>query len=134
MKTAAKLFYFIAAFFLPVGLLYGFWSEWKEPMGVTTLLLCSGMALMIAFYVSRTEKQLPANRPDDDPSGMIEDAEGDYGFFSPGSWWPLWLALAASVCFAGLAIGWWVFALGAVMGVWALFGWVFEYFKGEHAL
>ena len=36
--------------------------------------------------------------------------------------------------FLGLAVGWWLFIIGASIGVVGLVGWTFEYFKGEHAL
>ena len=65
--------------------------------------------------------------------GEIEQAEGPYGTFAPYSWWPLWLSLAGSLVFLGVAVGLWVSAFGALVGVWALCGWVFEYYKGEHA-
>jgi hypothetical protein len=54
--------------------------------------------------------------------------------FSPYSWWPLWLGLSAAICFLGLAVGWWVFAIGAFFAVPALIGWTFEYWKGAHHL
>jgi hypothetical protein len=38
------------------------------------------------------------------------------------------------VCFLGLAVGWWLFIIGASLGVVALVGWTFEYFKGPHAV
>ena len=63
-----------------------------------------------------------------------EEADPDYGFFSPYSWWPLWLGLSAAICFLGLAVGWWVFAIGAFFAVPALIGWTFEYWKGAHHL
>jgi hypothetical protein len=30
-------------------------------------------------------------------------------------------------------MGWWIFAIGVFIGVPALIGWTFEYFKGQHA-
>ena len=65
--------------------------------------------------------------------GEIEEQAGNYGAFTPYSWWPLWLSLAGSLVFLGVAVGLWVSAFGALVGVWALCGWVFEYYKGEHA-
>ena len=88
---------------------------------------------MIAFYLWATARTPPA-RPEDDPSGDIAEAEGEYGFFSPHSWWPLPLAAAAAICFLGLAVGWWLFIIGAAFGVVALVGWTFEYFKGDDAV
>ena len=33
MRVEAKMFIVIAIFFVPVGLLYGFWSGWTEMVG-----------------------------------------------------------------------------------------------------
>ena len=71
---------------------------------------------------------------EDDPLGEIEDIQGDYGFFSPHSWWPLFLAGSGALVFLGLAVGWWLFVIGVFVGVPAVVGWTFEYWKGPHAL
>ena len=119
MKIEYKLFVILAAFFAPVGLIYGIFTGWREPVGAAGLLLSSGLGIMIAFYLWATARRLP---------------EGEYGFFSPHSWWPLPLAAAGAMVFLGLAIGWWLFIIGATFGVIALVGWTFEYFKGPHAV
>lgn len=63
----------------------------------------------------------------------MEEGSGEQGFFSPHSWWPLPLATAGALCFLGMAIGWWLFYIGAGIGIVALIGWVYEYSRGEHA-
>ena len=63
----------------------------------------------------------------------IEQGAGDQGVYSPWSWWPLAIGLAAAILFAGLAIGWWLVYVGAVLGALALVGWVFEFSRGQHA-
>ena len=133
MQVEYKLFVIIAAFFAPVGVVYGFVTQWAEPVGPVGLLLAAGLGLMIAFYLWITGRRLP-ERPEDNPAGEIAEQEGEYGFFSPHSWWPLPLAGAAALCFLGVAIGWWLFIIGAALGVVALVGWTFEYFKGPHAV
>ncbi len=132
MKTEINLFAVIAVFFVIVGVVYGLVTDWTEPVGPVALLLCAGLGIMIAFYLWMTGRNLPA-RPDDNPDGEIADQAGDYGAFAPYSWWPLWLSLAGAVCFLGVAVGFWIFALGAFFGVIALIGWVFEFYRGEHA-
>lgn len=132
MKTEVQFFGGLGVFFAAVGLLYGFWTGWVEPVGWVALGLSGGLGFMIAFFLWNTARKLPL-RPDDDEDGEIEQAEGPYGAFSPYSWWPLWLALAGALIFLGVAVGFWVAAFGAILGVWALCGWVFEYYNGEHA-
>jgi disulfide bond formation protein DsbB len=124
----------LGVFATAVALLYGFWSDWTEPVGVTGLTLGALLGFMIAGYLAITRRKLEGVPPEDDPLGEISDIAGDYGFFSPHSWWPLWLAGSSALIFLGLAIGWWIVALGAVLAVPALVGWVFEYWKGPHAL
>jgi hypothetical protein len=133
VKSEYKLFIYLTAFFAPVGLIYGFFSHWGEPVGTAGLFLSAGLFAMVAFYLWATARRLP-ERPEDNPSGEIAEQEGEYGFFSPHSWWPLPLAGAGALCFLGLAVGWWLFIIGAACGVVALVGWTFEYFKGPHAV
>ena len=104
-----------------------------EFVGVIGLIMGGLLGFMIAFYLWRTRLK-HAEDPSDNPVGDIDDISGDYGFFSPYSWWSLWLGLSAAICFLGLAVGWWVFAIGAFFAVPALIGWTFEYWKGAHHL
>jgi len=132
MKTEIGFFGVIGVFFVAVAALYGFWTDWYEPVGWVALFLCGGLGFMIAFYLWVVARKLPA-RPEDDLDGEIHQQEGAYGAFSPFSWWPLWLALSASLIFLGVAVALWIAAFGLIMGVWAVCGWTFEYFKGEFA-
>ena len=43
------------------------------------------------------------------------------------------LQQSLSACVLGVVIGWWLFIIGTVLGALALSGWVFEYYRGEHA-
>lgn len=132
MKIETYFFAGIGVFFAVVAAVYGLWTGWTEPVGWVALFLCAGLGFMIAFYLWTAARKLPA-RPEDDEHGEIAMQEGAYGAFSPYSWWPLWLSLAATLVFLGVAVGFWIAAFGAVMGVWAVCGWVFEYYTGEHA-
>lgn len=133
MKTESKIFYGLAVFFFVVDLIYGFWTGFEEPVGGVGFFLAGGLGVMIAFYLQMTARKLPP-RPEDDPTGEIADQEGEYGVFSPHSWWPLFLGITAAICFLGLAVGWWLFIIGAFFGIFALVGWTFEYYSGRHAL
>jgi hypothetical protein len=132
VKIEFKLFLGLAIFFAPIGLIYGIATHWKEPVGPAGLFLSAGLGLMIAFYLNVTARRLP-ERPEDNPGGEIEEHEGEYGFFSPHSWWPLPLGASAALIFLGVAVGWWIAIIGAAVGVVALVGWTFEYFSGPHA-
>ncbi|WP_435300246.1 cytochrome c oxidase subunit 4 [Timonella sp. A28] len=132
MKIEANLFNLLTPFFLVVAVVYGLVTDWNEPVGVVCLLLTAGLVVMVGWYLHATAKKIDA-RPEDDPDGEISQGAGSMGFFSPWSWWPVVLAGAAAVAFLGLALGWWIFGIGAVLAVIALVGWVFEYSRGNHA-
>jgi cytochrome c oxidase subunit IV len=133
VKVEYRLFVIIAAFFAVVAVIYGLATQWNEPVGPVALALCGLLGAMIAYYLWFTGRRLP-QRPEDNPLALISEQEGEYGFFSPHSWWPLPLGISGAICFLGLAIGWWLFIIGATMGIVAIVGWTFEYFRGEHAL
>ncbi|WP_330473616.1 cytochrome c oxidase subunit 4 [Terrabacter sp. C0L_2] len=133
MRVETKLFLYLFVFFVPVTLMYGFWSKWEEPIGVTALILTALLFALSGFYLYMTGKKLPL-RPEDNAAGEIEDAEGNYGYFVASSWTPLWLAASGAIMFAGLAIGWWLFIIGAMFAIVAVCLWVFESFSGEYSI
>jgi hypothetical protein len=137
MRYTVKLFTVLGVFFIIAASIYTVWGTIYlpnrfEPVGIIGLLLSAFFFWFIAGYLHVTERRLdPA--PEDDLRGNIEQVQGDFGFFSPHSWQPLFLAVAAALLFLGIAMGWWVFAVGVFLGIPALIGWTFEYFKGQHA-
>ncbi|MBC7560609.1 MAG: cytochrome c oxidase subunit 4 [Dermatophilaceae bacterium] len=133
MKVEFRLFAGIGVFFVIIGSVYGMVTHWSEPVGPFGLYLSGGVAALIGFYLWETGRKLNA-RPEDDPMGQISAAEGEYGFFSPHSWWPLAVAASAGVLFLGLAVGWWLAIIGLSLSALATIGWTFEYFRGEHAV
>lgn len=133
MKVERDLFAVIGTFFVIVAIVYGVVTGWGEPVGVACMGLCAGLGYMIAGYLHATGRRLGL-RPEDDSDGEIAQQAGEYGVFSPGSWWPLWLALATAMLSLGVAGGWWFFIIGAVVGLVALLGWTFESYTGKHSL
>ncbi|MEK8228783.1 cytochrome c oxidase subunit 4 [Oerskovia sp. M15] len=130
MKTESRLHLLLAPFFLLVALVYGFWSHW-EPVGSAGLFLAFGLAAMIGGYLALTAKRIDA-RPEDDPRAHRAGRRRP-GRVRPWSWWPLAIAGSAAISFLGLALGWWIFGIGVVLGSVALVGWVFEFSRGQHA-
>lgn len=131
MKFEARLFTYLTPFFLVVGAVYA-WLTDGEAVGTGALLLTGALVGMIGFYLTLLARRIDA-RPEDDPYAEVEQGAGDQGVYSPWSWWPLVLAASAATCFAALAIGWWLFFIGAAVGVVGLIGWVFEFSRGQHA-
>lgn len=132
MKVEAWLFGAGAPLFLVFALVYGSVTGWDEPVGAACLFLTAGLALLIGGYLAYLARAIDP-RPEDNPFGNIEEGAGELGEFSPYSWWPLGAAGGAAVIFAGLAVGWWLFLIGLLVGAVGLVGWVFEYYRGEHA-
>ncbi|MGP9490641.1 cytochrome C oxidase subunit IV [Arthrobacter sp. MYb211] len=132
MKVESWLFLGGIFFFTPVAIVYGYMTNWNEWVGLLALLMLTGLSAMVGGYLFFTAKRVGA-RPEDRIDGEIHENAGDLGLFSPWSWWPLVLAGAAAIGFLGLAVGWWVFYIGAGLSVVALVGWVYEYSRGDHA-
>ena len=130
MKAEAWIFVTTTIFFVLVTPAY--WlitGDWTGTSALTmTALLVGMMSLYLGFHAARMEP-----RPEDRKDGEIADGAGELGFFPPYSWWPLWCGLTLAVCVLGVVIGWWLFIIGALLGVLALQGWIFEYYRGEHA-
>jgi hypothetical protein len=130
MKVEGGLFIGCAVFFGGSDVVYWYFSH--DPTGTTALALAVGLAFLTGFYVLFTGRRLP-KRPEDDPQGEIEQGTGELGFFSPHSWWPLFLGLACAVAALGAAIGWWLFLIGMLAIMYTTIGFVFEYYRGEYA-
>ena len=131
MRQEAWIFGACAMFFVLVTPAY--WFIAGDPTGTAALTMTTLLAALVAFYLGfHASKMEP--RPEDRIDGEIADGAGELGFFPPYSWWPLWCASTAAVMVFAVAMQtWWLFIIGAVFGVLALSGWVFEYYRGEHA-
>ena len=131
MRVEAYLFLGCAAFFGGSDLVYWYFSH--DPTGTTALALAVCLAFLSGFYLLFTGRRLPTIRPEDNPEGEIDEGVGELGFFSPHSWWPLFVGIAAAVAALGMAIGWWLFLIGALATLLAMIGFVFEYYRGNYA-
>lgn len=130
MKVEGWLFLGCAIFFAVADAVY--YSLSHDPTGTTALALSVGLAFLTGFYLLYTGRKLP-KRPEDDKQGEIYQNTGELGFFSPHSWWPLFVGLSAALAAAGVAIGWWMFLIGAMAIVLSVIGFVYEYYRGHYA-
>ena len=128
MKVEGWLFLGCGFFFAGTDIVY--WYVSKDPTGTAAIGFAVGLAVLTGFYVLFTGRRLP-KRPEDDNLGEIEQGAGEVGFFSPHSWWPLFMGLAGAVAAIGAAIGWWLFLIGLLFTVFATIGFVFEYYRGH---
>ena len=127
MKTEGWLFAGGALVFALLTVAY--WMTAHEIIGTLCIGLSGGLAFLAGFYILFTGKRV-GNRPEDREDADISDADVDYGFFSPHSWWPLPLAASAAMVFCGLMFAPWIVALGAVFLLISIFGFTFEYYRG----
>ncbi len=131
MKVEALIFNIIALFCVVAATVYGFWS--KEPIGTTALVLSGGLTGLIGGFFWFVSRRIDA-RPEDRKDADIADGAGELGFFSPGSYWPLGLAMSAALM--GLALAFWYAWLIAIAGIALLCtigGLLFEYYVGQNA-
>ena len=131
MKVEALVFNFVAVFCLVTAIVCGFWS--REPIGTTALALSGGLTLLVGGFFWFISRRIDP-RPEDRKDAEIAEGAGELGFFPPGSYWPLGLAVAAGLM--GLGIGFWYVWLMAI-AAGALFvtigGLLFEYYVGQNA-
>ena len=135
MHIEARLFEFIAVFFVVAALLYGvltalYATGGEEWAGTTALALTGGLAMITATFFRFVARRLDT-RPEDYEGAEISDGAGELGFFAPHSWWPILVALAASVAAVGIAL-WlpWLIVAGVVFVLASAAGLVFEYYVG----
>lgn len=136
MKAEAWVFGSVTAFCVLVTPAYWVITDASDKGGdwtgtsalVMTTLLFGMCTLYLGFHASRMDP-----RPEDRKDGEIADGAGELGFFPPYSWWPLWCSLTLAVIVLGVILAWWLFAIGCALGLLALQGWIFEYYRGEHA-
>jgi hypothetical protein len=112
-----------------MAIVYGVWS--KEPAGTTALFLAFGLCIMIGFYLGFTARRVDTGAQDNKEADVADDA-GELGFFSPHSWQPLALGIGGALAFLGVAVGWWLLYFSAPIILIGLWGWVFEYYRGEN--
>ncbi len=87
--------------FLGCGIFIGgadvvYWYTSYDPTGTTALALAVGLCLLTGFYIMFTGRRLPM-RPEDDTEAEVSDGTGEIGFFSPHSWWPLFVGVVRRV-------------------------------------
>jgi hypothetical protein len=137
MKVEAWLFGITTVFLVLVTPAYWFitdagdtGADWTGTSAlVMTTLLTSMVTLYLGFHANRMDA-----RPEDRTDGEIADGAGELGFFPPYSWWPFWCACTLGIIVLALAVTqWWLMVLGMALGVLALSGLIFEYYRGDHA-
>jgi hypothetical protein len=133
MHIEARLFEILTAFFVLAFIGYTtltaiFANGGTEWAGATALALTAGLSLIIGTFFRFVARRLDT-RPEDYEDAEVSDGAGELGFFSPHSWWPVLIALSASVTAVGVAL-WlpWLIAAGVAFVLSTVAGLVFEYY------
>lgn len=134
MRVEARLFLAVAAFFWLVAIGYGIWSARTqghvEVVGVAALILSGGLTGIPGGFFWFVSRRIDP-RPEDRSDAEIAEAAGELGFFSPGSYWPVTLAGAATVIGLGLSlVQIWLVIVGVLFLMFAIGGLLFEYYIG----
>ena len=134
MRTEYKIFGGVAVFLFAMAVLYSLWTNGEtghvEWVGTVALILSGLLCSMCGGFFWFVARRIDL-RPEDRPDGEIAEGVGEIGFFSPGSYWPFGLAVAASIAGLGLVFWmWWLIALGLLMVILSACGLLFEYYSG----
>jgi 4-hydroxybenzoate polyprenyltransferase len=130
VKVESLVFFLGFIFYSVIAGIY--WYVSRDEVGTTALALTGALAFLVAFYAMYTSKRVYP-RPEDRLDAEIDEADPEYGFFSPHSWWPFVVASSATLVVFGLIFAVWLIVLGVAALVFAIVGWLFEYYRGEFA-
>jgi hypothetical protein len=109
-----------------------YWYFSRDEVGTTALALTGALAFLISFYALYTSKRVYP-RPEDRLDAQVDEADPEYGFYSPHSWWPLAVGVSVLTLVFGLIFAVWLIVLGVAALMFAVIGWLFEYYRGEFA-
>jgi hypothetical protein len=134
VKAEARVFLLIAAFCWIIAVVYGYWTDISigriEVAGLAALILSGGLFGIAGSFFWFVSRRIDP-RPEDRDEAEIAEGAGDLGFFSPGSYWPLGLAAAATVTGLGLAlVQYWLAFTGLLLILFMVGGLLFEYYIG----
>ena len=138
MRSEARIFNGITVFLWVIAAVYAIWTgnttEHTDWVGATALVLSGGLCGLCGGYFWFVARRIDL-RPEDRGDAEIDEGAGELGFFSPGSYWPLGIALAAALTGFGIAF-WapWLLALGGVALLITIGGLLFEYYVGQNAV
>jgi len=130
VKIEGWIFGVGAIFYFFVAGVYWFLS--RDEIGTTALVMTGGLAFLVAFYVLYTAKRVYP-RPEDRDDAEVDEADPEFGFFSPHSWWPLAVGIGAMITTFGLIFAVWLLVLGVSVLMLSIIGWLFEYYRREFA-
>jgi hypothetical protein len=125
MRVEGVVFNFFGAFGAVCAIIYWFFS--KDPTGTAALALCGGLGFLIGGYLVFTGRRI-GMRPQDLPDAEIADGAGELGHFTPGSYYPFFIAASSTLVLGGFIFGIWLSLIGGIMTLFFATCLVFENF------
>lgn len=137
MKLEARIFLWIMLFCFVTAAVYAWWTNNDlgqiEIAGTAALILSGGLFGIGGSFFWFVSRRIDA-RPEDRNDAEIAEGAGELGFFSPGSYWPVGIAIAGTIAGLGMALFQiWLFVLGVVLILTTVGGLLFEYYVGNRA-
>lgn len=135
MKSESRIFNLVALFLFTCAAVYYVWTDNTDHgadwVGTTALVLSGALCSMCGMYFAFVARRIEP-RPEDRTDAEIDEGAGEIGFFSPGSYWPLGVAAAATLTGIGVAY-WavWLLIAGGIAIIFATAGLLFEYYTGS---
>ena len=134
MKTNIVVLWLLTIYFFILAGVYTTWSlivdkevEW---VGTLAIALSGALTVFIAFFLQVVKRNQGGELPEDRLDAEIDDGDAELGFFSPWSWWPVFLAAGAGIAMVGLSVGIWVTLYSIPLVLVGLVGWTYEYYRG----
>jgi len=123
------IFLALTGFFAIATVIYAFLAP-TEPVGIVGLALTTGLTLIIGTFLRFVSRRLEEPRPEDNDDAEVSDGAGDIGFFSPGSYFPFFLAVCvALVAVATAYLLIWLMVIGVGFLLFVVCGFIFEYHR-----
>ena len=134
MKTNIVVLWFLTIYFFILAGVYTTWSlivdQEVEWVGTLAIALSGALTVFIAFFLQVVKRNQGGELPEDRLDAEIDDGDPELGFFSPWSWWPVFLAGGAGIAMVGLSVGIWVTLYSIPLVLVGLVGWTYEYYRG----
>ncbi len=134
MTTNIRILWILTAYFFILAAVYTVWAlidtaeiEW---VGTLAIALSGILTAFIGFYLQISRRNQGGELAEDRLDAEIDDGDPELGFFSPWSWWPVFLAAGAALAMVGLSVGFWVALYAIPLVLVGLVGWTFEYYRG----
>src|SRR5439155_3244095 len=121
MKTEARVFLGVTAFFVVIGLVYWFTSY--EDAGSVMLAASAGMGVIAGGAILLLSRGAPP-RAEDDPDADIAEGAGTVDVFPNETIWPFAVGLSGTLAASGFAFGSWLVLVGTGALALSLVGWI----------